>query len=84
MDQRERIAVARKIWELTDMNSRIYEDVAELYADLKYNAPVYVASCWRVQLEGTSLTRFNTDLKTETLQCRFPTESKLFLWSLSL
>lgn len=42
MDQMERIAVARKIWELTDMNSRIYEDVAELYADLKYNAPVYV------------------------------------------
>ena len=45
MDQRERIAVARKIWELTDMNSRIYEDVAELYADLKYNAPTYVEFC---------------------------------------
>ena len=45
MDQMERIAVARKIWELTDMNSRIYEDVAELYADLKYNAPVYVEIC---------------------------------------
>ena len=42
MDQRERIAVARRIWEQTDMNSRIYEDVVELYADLKYNSPVYV------------------------------------------
>lgn len=45
MDQMERIATARRIWEQTGMNSRIYEDVAELYADLQYNAPTYVEFC---------------------------------------